>query len=219
MIDDIDLCHVGEPFELERFRAETADEKHRKRVASAIAVRSRILARRAKSEAHLADILPPQIADGESWHVLSSGDVDALSFLAHIIKSQPMEYVAFSTWCMAAADVAQLGAWLQSGAIDALDAYVGEIFPNQYPAEFESLCAIVRRNTGRVCVFRNHAKMFLCRAQDRAWVIESSANINTNPRTENTVITADRALFDHNLSYLHGIRSFDRSFDDWSPRR
>lgn len=70
---------------------------------------------------------------------------------------------------------------------------------------------------GRVAIFRNHSKVFLCRAGARAWVIESSANINTNPRTENTVITSDLGLYEHHKAYFDSIKSFARDFDEWQP--
>lgn len=185
--------------------------------ARAIKTRSRIQSRRASSEAVLASILPEEIDDGDAWHVVSSGDVDALSFLAHILTHTALDYVAFSTWCMAIDDVERIAQWLKSGRIARLDAYVGEIFPGSYTKEYASLVDTVRRNSGRVAVFRNHSKVFLCRAAQRAWVIESSANINTNPRTENTVITSDVGLFEHHKAYFDNILSFNRDFDEWEP--
>ena len=196
--------------------AEQRDRDNRQK-ATAQRTRARIEARRANSEATLAEILPAEIATGDAWHVISSGDIDSLSYLAHLLKTTRMDYVALSTWCMAMEDIKQLAAWLADGTITRLDAYVGEIFPNQYSAEHAALSAIVRPAGGRVCVFRNHSKIFLCRARHRGWVIESSANINTNPRTENTTITADAALYRHHLAYFNGVRSFERHFDDWTP--
>lgn len=188
------------------------------RKARAHCTRSRRHARRAASESALAEILPADIADGEAWHVMSSGDIDSLSFVAHILKAgHRMDYVAFSTWCMAVADVDQLNSWLDEGRIARLDAYVGEIFPGSYPREHGALCSAVRASGGRVAVFRNHSKVFLLRSGARAWVIESSANINTNPRTENTCITADMGLFEHHKRYFDSIKSFNREFPDWTP--
>ena len=187
-----------------------------KLAAKAYRTNTRKNIRRAKSEALLADILPPFIDEGDSWHVLSCGDVDALSFFSHIVKTTPMDYVLFSTWCMAMPDVRAFSDWLETGQIKRLDAYVGEIFPNQYMDEHLALCEVVKP-AGRCAVFRNHSKIFACRAGDRAWVIESSANINTNPRTENTVITADTGLFLHHKAYFDGVRSFNRDFDNWQP--
>jgi len=214
---NIDLNNIGQPFSLELFAADTVVEIHARQNATATRTRSRIEARRAKSEAILDEILPPNIAAGEAWHVLSSGDVDSLSYLAHLLKTHRMDYVMFSTWCMANEDVKRLADWLDTGKIGQIDAYVGEIFPNQYAEAHEALCAIVKKHGGRVCVFRNHSKLYCCRAGDSHFVIESSANINTNPRTENTVITADAGLYDHHLSYFNGCRSFNRDFDDWTP--
>lgn len=185
--------------------------------ARAHKTRVRVQARRAAGEEKLAEILPADIADGDAWHVISSGDVDAMSFLAHLLTQHQMDYVAFSTWCMALDDVDRLERWLSIGRIRRLDAYVGEIFPGSYTKEHTALCDVLRRFGGRCAVFRNHSKMFLCRSGDRAWVIESSANINTNPRAENTVITADRGLFDHHKQYLDRVRSYVRDFDDWTP--
>jgi hypothetical protein len=188
------------------------------RSAKAVRTACRTEARRAKSEAVLAEILPAEIAQGEAWHVISPGDVDALSFLAHLLKAAgPMDYVAFSTWCMAVDDVDRFADWLAVGAIRRMDAYVGEIFPGSYAKEYAALCDTVRCCGGRVAVFRNHSKTFLCRSGERAWVIESSANINTNPRSENTVITADTGLYRHHKAWFDAIHSFERNFDDWRP--
>lgn len=214
---EIDLDDIGRPFSLELFETATATEKEAMKRAVACRTRARIETRRAKSEEVIAEILPADIPDGEAWHVLSSGDVDSLTYLAHLLKTHPMDYVALSTWCMAMEDVKRLSAWLAAGQIRTLDAYVGEIFPNQYADEHAALCEAVKNHGGRVCVFRNHSKIYLCRSADRHWVIESSANINTNPRAENTVITADAGLYSHHLEYFNGVRSFERQFDAWAP--
>lgn len=195
---------------------EIGSDKQSAAAAIAYKTSARIAARRAKAEATLRDILPADIADGDAWHILSSGDVDSLSFLAHILAATQLDYCLFSTWCMAMPDVEQFSAWLESGRIRRLDAYVGEIFPNQYTDEHAALVALLRRHGVRVAVFRNHSKIYACRAGNRAWVIESSANINTNPRTENTVITADMGLYQHHKAYFDGVKSFNRDFDDWA---
>lgn len=201
----------------ELFAADQAADKELKRAARAMKTKNRRNYRRAKSEQQLASILPDSIESGESWHVLSAGDVDSLSYLAHAIKAQRFDHVMFSTWCMAMEDVQQFGRWINDGLIGRLDAYVGEIFPNQYADEYAALAAIVRPTGGRLCTFRNHSKIFACRSGDYGLVIESSANINTNPRAENTVLTADIELYRFQLDYFQGVRSFNRDFDDWQP--
>ena len=53
--------------------------------ATAMRRTSRIQTRRAKAEARLAEILPARFTEGDSWHVLSHGDIDALSYLRHAL--------------------------------------------------------------------------------------------------------------------------------------
>ena len=48
-------------------------------------------------------------------------------------------------------------------------------------------------------------------------LIESSANVNTNPRSENTVITVDRQLVRDYIELFNGIRSFDHATDGVEP--
>lgn len=43
-------------------------------------------------------------------------------------------------------------------------------------------------------------------------LIESSANVNTNPRSENTVLTVDTELVDHYVELFAGIEPFNQDF-------
>lgn len=175
----------------------------------------RIETRRARAETHLREIWPARLEPGTSYHFLSSGDVDALSYVAMLLQTHRLEYLLFSTWCMAMPNVLQFGDWLDSGAIGRLDAYCGEIFPNQYTDEHETLAAIVRPRGGRCAIFRNHAKIVAGFGPDIAFAIESSANINTNPRTEQSALHVDRELARFYKDYYDGVRSFNRNFDAW----
>ena len=48
-------------------------------------------------------------------------------------------------------------------------------------------------------------------------LIESSANVNTNPRSENTVLTVDKELVEDYINLFNGIKSFNRQFDHVKP--
>lgn len=174
-----------------------------------------IIARRAWGEKKLADILGNLETD-MSYHVMSGGDIDSLSFLKHVINQQKLEYCLFSTWCMGLDDVLQFEEWIKNDSIKRIDAYVGEIFPNSYGKEYSKLKEIIKNNGGRVCVFRNHAKIYAGSGDGFDFAIESSANINTNPRTENTTITLNTGLYNFYKDFYDGIKSFNRDFDDWT---
>jgi hypothetical protein len=165
--------------------------------------------RRAFSETQLLDILPLNMKVGESYHIISAGDVDSLSFLKIILRQQNLDYLLLSTWCMAKEDIYQIQDWLENGNIKICDAYVGEIFPGTYKSEFALLKPIIEKFGGRVCVFRNHSKIYAGYGEKFHFGIETSANINTNPRTENGCITIDEGLYRFYRNYFDGITSFE----------
>jgi hypothetical protein len=181
--------------------------------ARAARTRNRHLMRRAKSEKALAEVLPAVIEPGDSWDVISQGDVDSLSFLARVIEPTWFDYVAISTWCIARTDLDQLGRWLDAGKIDKLELFMGEIFPGTYIGEYERARELVRDYGARLVITRNHSKVMLAGNSSTGTFlsIRSSANVNTNPRIEQTTITHDRALFDFYKEFFDGLTSFERT--------
>ena len=177
----------------------------------------RHILRRLKSEAALESALDWHFTAGEAYHCVSFGDVDSLTYLRHVLRQQPLEYVALSTWCMAKADVLELGGWIARGLIGRADFYVGEIFQASYSEEWVMLAELAARCGGRAAIFRNHSKVVIGFGPTFDVVIESSANVNTNPRCENTTITVDSGLAHFYKEFYDAINSFDKSFPDWEP--
>lgn len=169
--------------------------------------------RRAKAEAQLAEILPARFDDGTSWHVISHGDIDALSYLRHALAGvSHFDYVLLSTWCIASEDMAELQSWLDTGRIDQMTLAVGEIFPSQYGDEYQLACKMAATYDMRLIVARNHSKVILAENTADAYslVIEGSANVNTNPRIEQTTIHRSAELLAFYRDFFHGLRSIDK---------
>lgn len=191
---------------LERARMATGQAKAVRRA-------SRIQTRRAKAEAHLADILPARFEAGESWHVMSHGDIDSLSYVRHALNGVThFDHVLMSTWCIAKADLDEIASWLDAGRIDQFDLYAGEIFPNQYGDEYEQMIRMRDTYGCRIVIAKNHSKVTLCEntAEGYRLAIESSANVNTNPRIEQTAIHCSDELHGFYLDFFSGLRSIDK---------
>lgn len=191
--------------------AETPKRTHR-RTTQCFELSTKYLYRRAFSEMSLLDACGTfEFQEGNSYHFITGGDVDSLSYLKAILRQQPLTYCLFSTWCMAAEDILQFEEWLQTGRIEHLDAYVGEIFPNSYRIEYQLLKDVFARNRGggRIAVFKNHSKIYAGIGPKFAFAVETSANINTNPRTENGCITIDRGIYEFYREFFDGIKSFE----------
>lgn len=166
--------------------------------------------RKAYSETQLLDVLGFDFKDGESYHCITAGDVDSLSYLKCVLRQQNLNYCLLSTWCMAGDDILQIEEWLEVGKIKKLDCYLGEIFPGSYKMEWQKLNQVFEKyKCGRIAVFKNHSKIYAGYGEKFAFGIETSANINTNPRTENGCLTIGNEIFDFYKGYFDKIKSFE----------
>lgn len=197
---------------------ERIDDPNKERTARVIATRGRYFERRIKSELALEDVMPWHFEQGAAYHCFSFGDVDALTYLRAIIKQQRVEYALLSTWCMAVTDVEEITKWIDHGDLGRIDFYVGEIFQASYAPVYIMLRDLVNRFGGRVAIFRNHSKVMAGFGERFDFAIESSANVNTNPRSEATVVTIDTDLARwYKDEIFDNIQSFNRDFDGWQP--
>ena len=204
LFDDLDIAALV---------ATEAEQAADSKQARAMAMQSKRDLRRAKSEAVLSEILPADLAEDTSYHVISHGDIDALSYLRHIVRRQPLDWAYISTWCMAADDVREIGTWLADGKIGRVSYFVGEIFPNQYIEAFQAVEEQVAKFGGRCVIARNHSKVMLAANETSGYfaAIESSANVNTNPRIEQTAIHRSEDLLRFYQDFFDDLVSYDRT--------
>lgn len=173
--------------------------------------------RRVLSELALEKELPWHFEQGVSYHCISFGDVDALTYMRVVVKQQRIKYALISSWCIASEDIREVREWLERGYIGRCDFYVGEIFKASYYQQYEELQDLCKTLGGRVAICRNHSKVMVLIGERFDVVIESSANVNTNPRIEQGVITVDTELAHWYKDFYDGINSFERNFDDVEP--
>jgi len=191
-------------------KKEVEEIKTHRRSTECLVRSDKHLFRRAYSESKLLDAVGINFKDGESYHCITGGDVDSLSYLKSVLRQQNLDYCLFSTWCMAAEDILCFSEFLEKGQIKKLDAYVGEIFPGSYKIEYQMLKDLFEKyNCGRIAVFKNHSKIYAGYGNKFAFGIQTSANINTNPRTENGCITIGKDIFEFYKQYFDGINSFE----------
>lgn len=171
----------------------------------------RHISRKLTSEAALASSLDWHFREGDCYHCFSFGDVDSLTYVKHVLRQQRILYLAISTWCMAGEDVEDLRSWHDRGMLGRVDFFVGEIFPGSYGEVYAAAQSLAADCGGRVAVFRNHAKVSVIVGERFDCLIESSANVNTNPRSENTVLNVDRSLVRDYVDLFNGVISFDKT--------
>ncbi|MCD8266478.1 MAG: hypothetical protein LUC33_04915 [Prevotellaceae bacterium] len=186
-----------------------------RRTTACLELSQRYEYRRAFSEVSLLDAMRHvTLKDGHSYNFITAGDVDSLSYVKVVLNQHSLDHLILSTWCMAAEDILQVREWHEAGRIRRVDMYLGEIFPGSYRVEWQMVRDFYRDHPGigRAAIFRNHSKIYAgCNEADGFFFgVQTSANINTNPRTENGCITVDRGIYDFYKSYFDGIVSYEK---------
>lgn len=172
----------------------------------------RHLTRKAASEAALEASLDWHFQNGDCYHCFSFGDVDSMSYFKHVLRQQKVNYLALSTWCMAGEDVKDMLEWHRRGMLGRVDLFMGEIFKGSYPEVYEMAQKLIKECNGRLVIFRNHSKVMAIKGERFDCLIESSANVNTNPRSENTVLTVDRDLVNAYVKLFSEIVPFNKDY-------
>lgn len=209
--DDLLQYEFTQP-ELPEEKPQKPEKRNHRRRTECFVREQHNIYRKAFSETQLLDAVGLDFKDGESYHCITAGDVDSLSYLKVVLRQQDLHYCLFSTWCMSLDDILQFEEWLEDGRIKHLDAFVGEIFPGTYVVEYNALKRVLKPYGGKIVVFRNHAKIYAGYGDKFYFGIETSANINTNPRTENGCITIGKDIYDFYRGYFDKIISFDKEF-------
>lgn len=201
-------------FEKLKSKQEPPEKRSHRRKSECIELSEKYLYRRAFSELNLIN-LDLKIESGKSFALLTGGNVDALSFLHLILRDvKKLDYLLVSTWCAGAEDCLWLVNACKNGVIGKMDFFAGEIFTGQYKIETGILKDFYESKDnkgGRFAVFKNHSKIFAGYNLEKNFYfgVSTSANINTNPRTENAFIICNKEIFDFYYNYFSGINSFE----------
>jgi len=216
---DPEMEHEPDPAPI--IQKETADKKKREHTPMRYHTEraaKQYEKRRFFSETNLLNEFEWHLEDGNIYCVITGGDVDSLSFLKHVIRQQPLDYCLLSSWCFGIEDVQEIRKWTEKKLIKRIDFYMGEIARASYAMCTKDLSDIAKSTGGRAGVFRNHSKVILCYGPAFSCAIVSSANINTNPRTENTTIICNKDVCDFYKSFFDDINPFNyKDFPDWKP--
>lgn len=222
-ISDINLSDIGADFEEEKekkpddisggqFSQEEEDQWYANKMVQSHRGGFRNIVRKATSERALCESLSWHFQEGDCYHCFSWGDVDELSFLKHVLRQQKVKYAAICSMAIAGTDIEDIASWWERGYIGRVDFFLSKLYIGSYPDSYIMLNDFLRKEKGRFVIFRNHAKVIAVQGEKFDCLIESSANANTNPRCENTVVTVDRELTRDYIKLFAGIQPLNENF-------
>lgn len=153
---------------------------------------------------------------GEVFKFISlRGGVASLSFIKWVADHAPIEELHASTLRIGPKQYAYLNAMANAGRLKAARFVTstmqkdmdGRRGPN-YAKEF---AAIAARHGWRVTVINNHSKVILMRTAASHYVLETSSNLNENPKIEQYSFENNQELYEF---YLHFFDKLEKKAAD-----
>lgn len=169
--------------------------------------------RRAFSDMELLESLrAPDFCFRKGWCYcfMSRGDVDLSSYLKLVLKHTTCSHLIVSTWHAEEQDFIMMKKWMEQGRIGRLDVYLGRLYCYGSGRRFNirryrEIMADMPECT--IKVFRNHSKVIAGTGPDFSFVIQGSANMNTNVNAENVCIIVDDAAFAFYRDFFKDVKS------------
>lgn len=161
--------------------------------------------RSAYSEIQLLN-LTDKLEMGYIYNYLTSGDINTMSYLKLITRHYNLDYLLMSTWAMGIEDVYQIRDLFVEKKIKKMDMFVDYRFLGIRKQQYNLFCDLFEEYDGSITALQNHSKTMAGKGEGFYFAVQSSANMNENPRVENTCIQTTKEIFDFYYEFFKTIK-------------
>jgi len=171
--------------------------------ARALTISPRRRFERIQQRQALGEVVTGPPAAGESVHVVSEAKFDFWTWVPAMLDwfgNTPDLYC--STWTLSRPNAVELFELCDTARIGRVHFLTGLYFKRRETAVYTFLLKGIRARGGRYRAFRNHAKVLLLANGDAWLTVEGSANLTSNPRLEQYVVTNDRSLYEFHRAWM-----------------
>jgi hypothetical protein len=138
-----------------------------------------------------------------SIHALTKGQFSLLDVLDAIVATTGPVEVNISTWTAARLDIHVLSEWLKVGRVHGVRWLVDMTLHRRDPLITQQIRDLFGKNSMRVAM--NHAKITLLTNDEWSVVVQSSMNLNMNPRFEQIQIAHDPELCQFYMDFFNEV--------------
>lgn len=165
---------------------------------------------RVDREAALTDIIDGPPEPGTSLHIISAAKWDFWTWIPCFLRwIGGTEDLYCSTWTASRPNVDELFELMNAGHVCRAHFLTGTYFKRREATVAANLIAGLQSRPGsRFVAFQNHAKVALLQNGDDWLSIEGSANLTSNPRLEQYVVTNSRDLYEFHRAWMN--EAFDK---------
>ena len=128
----------------------------------------------------------------KQYHFISvTGGFDCVNFIDYIADNEHIKNLLIASLRIGDTEIEYLNELCNQGKIDGIDSVVSKTFErtNKKYKYFDLLKKKGINNNWNIAVVNNHSKVILFKTTDNYYVLETSANLNTNVKLEQFSLT------------------------------
>lgn len=152
------------------------------------------------------------LPDNEVFKFISDGHFSSISFVKYIAKRTVINEMYVSSFRIGKKELKIIDALFKSGKIKMCHFAVGTLMANDstsvkkyhYYDNFKGIC---EKNGWEYITVNNHSKILLFDTEIGKFVLETSSNLNENPKIEQFSFEKDAELYDFYRSIFEGWKS------------
>lgn len=156
--------------------------------------------------------LTPKLPEDESFVYITSGGFSSIAFIVWIAGQTRIKSLFASTLRVGVRQAQMLDGLRNDGRLDKVDLLVGGAMKdncehNRGYGYLEQITDIFNANGWTVSMHNNHSKVMLFDTDAGKFVIESSSNLNENPKVEQFRLEKSAELFDFYNSFFSTLKN------------
>lgn len=156
----------------------------------------------------LKTALPVMPTPSESYRMLSvKGGFSSISLIAHIAQAEKIESLYISTFRVGIKQFDVLMDLKRKGRLEAVSIITSGL-QGENQKKYDYLSPVLdgcQKNRWRICELNNHSKVILAKTKNGHYVIETSSNLNENPKIEQFIVENDVGLFDWYREFFEAV--------------
>ena len=135
------------------------------------------------------------------------GGFSSISFISLVARKEKIKELIASTLRIGEKQFIHLAKLKQAGKLDEATFFLSSIMKEDkkkkdkydYYSKFEEIC---KMNDWEKIVINNHSKIILMHTEDNYYVLETSSNLNENPKIEQYSFENDKILYDFYYNFF-----------------
>ena len=156
----------------------------------------------------LKTALPVMPTPTESYRMLSvKGGFSSISLIAHIAQSEKIESLFVSTFRVGVRQFEVLMDLRRKGRLESVSIITSGL-QGENQKNYDYLTPVLdgcKKNGWRICELNNHSKVILAKTKNGHYVIETSSNLNENPKIEQFIVENDEGLFNWYKDFFEAV--------------